>query len=98
MVLGLRDPRCLGVSPQSLPWASDGWMASVPVFGLGESPALGPPLRGAGLLMVYPSLFQEASLPVEAPVSAGEPPSGSGKHPLVPFDRACLLGKWLLES
>lgn len=46
----------------------DGWMASVPVFGLGEPPlALGPPLGGAGRLMVFPSLFWVASPPVEAP-------------------------------
>lgn len=36
-------------------------------LGSGSPLARGPPLGGAGLLMVYPSVFGEASLPVEAP-------------------------------
>lgn len=42
----------------------DGWLVSL---GWGSPLALGPPLGGAGLLMMFPSLFWEASPPVEAP-------------------------------
>lgn len=70
-------PPCLGVllGRSLLVVAMDLWWmdGQGPCPGVGEPMVLGPPLGGAGLLMVYPSLLWVASPHTEASLLAAAP-------------------------